>query len=205
MDFQFQRGRKKPRTENRRRCGPLPPKGSFRRCARPPPFLRCTAFCRSLFRTPPKLRADAEGAEAEASADEMRAMPNLGHGLATANACVPSPRRASPRPTISAGCRSSVHETDFVTSKRTREDLPGPAGVALDGGASTSGELPDGVRLHKLVEAVVQDGLRSVPVRDPCRGVAAQPDARCSQVKPGEGFALDAGLPHTPSAGDATS
>ena len=97
----------------------------------------------------------------------MRAMPNLGHGLAAASACVASPRRASPRPTTSAVCRSAVHETDFVTSKRTREDLPGPAGVALDGGASTSGELPDGVRLHKLIEAVVQDGLRSVPVRDP--------------------------------------
>ena len=144
-----------------------PPSAASDDVSATPPFLRCTTFCRSLFRTPPKLRADAEDAEAaEGLADEIRAMPNLGHGLAAANACVASPRRASPRPTISAVCRSAVHETDFVTSKRTREDLPGPAGVALDGGASTSGELPDGVRLHKLVEAVVQDGLRSVPVRD---------------------------------------
>ena len=47
MDFQFQRGRKKPRTENRRRCvapSLRAPSAASDDVSATPPFLRCTTF-----------------------------------------------------------------------------------------------------------------------------------------------------------------
>ena len=68
--------------------------------------------------------------------------------------------------------------------------------------SSASADLPDGLRLHKLIEEVVQNGLKLIPVRQATLGLRL-PGARrlrsvwfrcvChAQVKPGEGFALDA-------------
>ena len=131
MDFQFQRGRKKPRTENRRR---------------------------SLFRTPPKLREQA--GESVAAEEPRAAAPAF--SLAGAAAASASASVAAPSETL---------------GKRQRPEGDGGLGSA---------DLPDGLRLNKLIEEAVQNGLKMIPVRAPrcwlqssSAAAASQPPAHC--------------------------
>jgi hypothetical protein len=131
MDFQFQRGRKKPRTENRRR---------------------------SLFRTPPKLREQA--GESVAAEEPRAAAPAF--SLAGAAAASASASVAAPSETL---------------GKRQRPEGDGGLGSA---------DLPDGLRLNKLIDEAVQNGLKMIPVRAPrcwlqssSAAAASQPPAHC--------------------------
>jgi hypothetical protein len=131
MDFQFQRGRKKPRTENRRR---------------------------SLFRTPPKLREQAgESVAAEEPRAAAPAFSLAGAAAASASASVAAPSEA--------------------LGKRQRPEGDGGLGSA---------DLPDGLRLNKLIDEAVQNGLKMIPVRAPrcwlqssSAAAASQPPAHC--------------------------
>ena len=132
MDFQFQRGRKKPRTENRRR---------------------------SLFRTPPKLREQA--GESVAAEEPRAAAPAF--SLAGAAAA--------------ASASASVAAPSEALGKRQRPEGDGGLGSA---------DLPDGLRLNKLIDEAVQNGLKMIPVRAPrcwlqssSAAAASQPPAHC--------------------------
>ena len=131
MDFQFQRGRKKPRTENRRR---------------------------SLFRTPPKLREQA--GESVAAEEPRAAAPAL-----------------APAGAAAASASASVAAPSETLGKRQRPEGDGGLGSA---------DLPDGLRLNKLIDEAVQNGLKMIPVRAPrcwlqssSAAAASQPPAHC--------------------------
>ncbi len=179
MDFQYQRGHKKPRTENRRR---------------------------SLFRTPPKLREQAgesnhavADAPAQLLVDPMAALPNT--------CALPPPLRGSlcgacdeelsvPRAVFRASSFDVGSVGSEVLGKRQHSESNGTS----DGGLRSSA-LPDETRLSKAIGEAVESGLTrarsTVSERSPMvrRGLlrARSLMVVSAQVKPGEGFALDAG------------
>jgi hypothetical protein len=177
MDFQFKRGHKKPRTENRRR---------------------------SLFRTPPKLREQQAGEST--AADEPAPQHAPGPMSTRANTCAHMRLLFAVRcaPQMTKGCvrHGLCRRADFANlgsvasealGKRQRSEC-----IETDD-SLRSAALPDDLRLSKAIGEAVESGLKMIPVRarsatPACTLLPDHADG-CLQVKPGEGFALDAGAP----------
>ena len=144
MDFQFKRGHKKPRTENRRR---------------------------SLFRTPPKLREQqaAEGTDA----DEPAPRHAPGPMSTLANTCAHTRLLFAVRcaSQMTKGCvhRGLYRSADFANlgsvasealGKRQRSEY-----IETDD-SLRSAALPDHLRLSEAIGGAVESGLKMIPVRE---------------------------------------